>query len=132
MQTILQSDFLQALAYALLNSIWQMGFLWLAVVFILRIFKLSSSHKLSSSQKFTVAFSAQAVGFTIFIFTLLGNYNNEKPLQVFSVANINYLNNTSGFLDYVMPFIAILYLIFFGWHIIQFVFSYRLTQFAQK
>ncbi len=122
MQTILQSGFLQALAYALLNSIWQMGILWLAVVLILRIFKLSSS------QKFTVAFSAQVAGFIIFIFTLLGNYNDEKLLQVFSVPNINYVNSTSGFLNYAMPFIAILYLIFFGWHIIKFVFSYRLTK----
>ena len=68
MQTILQSDFLQALAYALLNSIWQMGLLWLAVVFILRILKLSSA------QKFTIAFTAQFFGFSFFIFTLLNNY----------------------------------------------------------
>jgi beta-lactamase regulating signal transducer with metallopeptidase domain len=118
-QTILQSGFLQALAYALLNSIWQMGILWLAVVFFLRIFKLSSS------QKFTVAFSAQVAGFTFFIFTLLGNYNTEKPLQVFSITEINYNN---GFVNYIMPFIAVLYLIFFGWHIIKLVLSYRLTQ----
>ena len=121
MQTILQSDFLQALAYALLNSIWQMGLLWLAVVFILRIFKLSSA------QKFTVAFTAQVFGFAFFIFTLLNNYN-EKPLQIFDVSNINYINNASGFLSFAMPFIAVLYLIFFGWHIIKFIFSYRITQ----
>jgi beta-lactamase regulating signal transducer with metallopeptidase domain len=120
-QTILQSDFLQALAYALLNSIWQMGLLWLAVVFILRILKLSSA------QKFTIAFTTQIVGFTVFIFTLLNNYN-EKSLQIFDVSNINYLNNASGFLNYAIPFISILYLIFFGWHIVKFIFSYRLTQ----
>jgi beta-lactamase regulating signal transducer with metallopeptidase domain len=120
-QTILQSGFLQALAYALLNSIWQMGLLWLAVVFILRIFKLSSS------QKFTVAFTAQVFGFAFFIFTLINNYN-EKPLQLFNVTNINYINNASGFLNYVMPFTAVVYLIFFGWHIIKFIFSYRFTQ----
>jgi beta-lactamase regulating signal transducer with metallopeptidase domain len=120
-QTILQSDFLQALAYALLNSIWQMGLLWLAVVFILRVLKLSSA------QKFTIAFTAQVFGFTFFIFTLLNNYS-EKPLQMFDVSDINYINNASGFLNYAMPFIAVLYLLFFGWHIIKFVFSYRLTQ----
>ena len=122
MQTILQSGFLQALAYALLNSIWQMGLLWLAVVFILRILKLSSA------QKFTIAFTAQIFGFIFFIYTLLHNYSNEKPLQIFDVSNINYINNASGFLNYAMPFIAVLYLIFFGWHIVKFIFSYRLTQ----
>ncbi len=121
MQTILQSDFLQALAYALLNSIWQMGLLWLAVVFILRVLKLSSA------QKFTVAFTAQVFGFAFFIFTLLNNYN-EKPLQLFDVSNLSYINNVSGFLSYAMPFIAVLYLIFFASHIVKFVFSYRLTQ----
>jgi beta-lactamase regulating signal transducer with metallopeptidase domain len=121
-QIILQSGFLQALAYALLNSIWQMGLLWLAVVFIFRIFKLSSS------QKFTVAFTAQVFGFSFFIFTLLGNYNNEQPLSVLNLTNISYINNASGFFNYIMPFIAILYLIFFVWHIVKFIFSYRLTQ----
>lgn len=122
MQTILQSGFLQALAYALLNSIWQMGILWLAVVVVLRIFKLSSS------QKFTVAFTAQVFGFIVFIFTLVGIYNNEKPLQIFNVANLSYINNSVSFFNYIMPFIAILYLLLFGWHIIKFAFSYRLTQ----
>ena len=99
-----------------------MGLLWLAVVFIFRIIKLSSS------QKFAIAFTAQILGFIFFVYTLLYNYSNEKPLQMFDVSNITYIKNASGFLNYTMPFIAVLYLIFFGWHIVKFVFSYRLTQ----
>jgi len=119
-QTILQSVFLQALAFALVKSIWQMGLIWLALVFVLRIFKLSSA------QKFNIAFIAQVCGLGLFIYTLIDSYNHQQTLQF--VASTGYINNTAAVIKYAMPFMAILYIIFFVRHIIKLFFSYGFTQ----
>ena len=63
MQAFLQSAFLQALSHSLIASIWQMALLWLVTVGILKLFKLSSA------QKFNIAFTAQVTGFIVFIYS---------------------------------------------------------------
>jgi beta-lactamase regulating signal transducer with metallopeptidase domain len=118
-QTILQSVFLQALAFALLKSIWQIGLIWLALIFVLRIFKLSSA------QKFNIAFIAQICGFALFIYSLVDGYNHQQALPF---ANTGYINNTAAVINYAMPFIALLYIIFFVRHIIKLIFNYGFTQ----
>lgn len=122
MQTILESVFLQALAYALLNSIWQMGLLWLATIFVLRIFNLSSS------QKFNIAFAAQLCGFAVFIYTLVFTYSHQKYLGFFSIANLSYINNSGNVLKYTMPFAGLLYIIFLFKYIVRLFINYRFTQ----
>ncbi len=122
MQTISQSVFLQALAYALINSIWQMGLLWLAVVFILRILNLSSS------QKFSITFLAQVCGLIAFIYTLLLGYNHQQSLRILKDSNISSLNNFAVFLKYAKPFIAAFYIIFLVHHLTRLLFTYRFTQ----
>ncbi len=120
MQSILQSGFLQVLAYALLSSIWQMGLLWLLVIFLLRILKLSSS------QKFIIAFTAQATGFLIFIYSLFNN--DRSALNIFKNADTNYINNAIYYLKIAMPLTAIIYLIVLIWHILKLFYTYRFTQ----
>lgn len=126
MQPILQSGFLKALAYALLSSIWQLGLLWFAVIIFLRVFKLSSS------QKFRIAFTAQAIGFLFFIYSLFNNYNHQSALNFLKTANTNYILNTVSYIQVAMPFTAIIYLIFFIWHILKLFSSYWFTQNLRK
>ena len=64
MQTALHSPFLQALGYAIANSLWQMALLW--ILFTL----LNSIIKPGAANKFRMAFLAQLTGFIWFIITL--------------------------------------------------------------
>ena len=64
MQTALHSPFLQALGYAIANSLWQMALVWILFSLLNIIFKPGSAHK------FRLAFSAQLTGFIWFIITL--------------------------------------------------------------
>src|SRR3954469_20967437 len=64
MQALSQSSFLQALGYAIANSFWQVALLWLITLVINTCFKLSSHNR------YSVAISAQLVGFTWFVVTL--------------------------------------------------------------
>ncbi|HVX24694.1 MAG TPA: M56 family metallopeptidase [Parafilimonas sp.] len=126
MQTILESVFLQALAYALLNSIWQMGLLWLATLLVLRIFNLSSA------QKFNIAFIAQLSGFVVFIYTLIYIFNHQKSLGLFSIGNLDYIDDKSNVLKYTMPTVGLLYVIVLFKHIVKLIINYRFTQNLRK
>jgi len=64
MQTAQHSPFLQALGYAIANSLWQMALLW--ILFTL----LNSIIKPGAANKFRMAFLAQLTGFIWFIITL--------------------------------------------------------------
>lgn len=64
-----QSPLLQALGYAIINSLWQFGLLWLIYLFINCIVKLSSH------QKYTAAIALQFSGFAWFCGTLIFYYN---------------------------------------------------------
>ncbi|CAN5248487.1 hypothetical protein BH11BAC6_BH11BAC6_14220 [soil metagenome] len=69
MQAILQSAFLQALGYAIFNSLWQIALLWIIVMII------NSVGKLSSASKYFVAVVAHFGGFIWFVFTLKFYYS---------------------------------------------------------
>src|SRR5436190_741891 len=86
MQTILQSAFLQALGYAIFNSLWQIALLWIIVMVI------NSVGKLSSASKYFVAVTAQFAGFVWFLFTLKFYYSecNAALAQSAGVAVSDY------------------------------------------
>jgi len=64
MQTAIHSPFLQALGYAIANSLWQMALVW--ILFTV----LNSILKPGAANKFRLAFLAQLTGFIWFIITL--------------------------------------------------------------
>ncbi len=77
-----QSAFLKALGWALLNSIWQMGLLWLVFIIL-----TACMRKLTAQMKHSLAVILLATGFGWFAFTLVVQYLNfsEAPLVVSSV-----------------------------------------------
>lgn len=122
MQAFLQSAFMQSLAYALLSSIWQTGLLWVVVFALIKLFKFSSS------QKFNIAFTAQASGFALFIYTLLhASQNGLKIINITAPAG-NYANNINTFISWLMPYIAVMYLAMLIYQVFKLFFVYRLTQ----
>lgn len=119
MQSILQSHFLQSLAYALIKSIWQLGLLWLVVIFLFAIFKLSSS------QKFVVAFIAQITGFILFLFAII---KGVSVSYITSPSPEFYLEKAAVFFQIIMPLIAAFYILILCWQIVKFIFNYRFAQ----
>src|SRR5687767_11295515 len=69
-----QSNFLQALGWALLNSLWQMAFLWVVYQVITAIFK-----KPGSSQKSALASGLVITGFAWFIYTFFSILTAVTP-----------------------------------------------------
>lgn len=64
MTAFLQSHFLQALGYTIANSFWQAAILWILVIIIKSILRISSS------KKYALAVLAQVAGVIWFIYTL--------------------------------------------------------------
>ena len=104
MQLFLQSSFLQALAYSLIASVWQMALLWLAVIVLLKIFKLSSA------QKFNVAFIAQFSGFVLFIYTCINAYKAGHGKIITGLNETNLITSLNSVVSIIMPYITVLYL----------------------
>jgi bla regulator protein BlaR1 len=78
MQPLFQSAFLQALGFAIANSLWQTALVWLVY--------LSVSHllPLSSAARYRAAVVAQLISFAWFALTIrfyyAGLYNNQRMI----------------------------------------------------
>jgi beta-lactamase regulating signal transducer with metallopeptidase domain len=118
-QAFLQSAFLQALAMSLLASIWQMALLWAVAIVLLKCIKLTSS------QKFNIAFIAQLSGLVLFTYTFINNYNyHEEKIADTTLAG-NFLFNVNSFIDEWMPYLSIIYLGILLFKLGSFIFSYN-------
>ena|GEM_PF-244126 len=121
MQTFLQSAFLQGLGYAIANSLWQVALLWLIVIMIKNI------GRLSSSSKYFIAVIAEFAAFVWFLSTFQYYYVkcSEVLSQVSSSAPLNdstyvfepVINNFSSAVLYysikaeqLLPYLSVAYL----------------------
>jgi beta-lactamase regulating signal transducer with metallopeptidase domain len=125
-QEFLQSAFLQALAYSLIASIWQMALLWLITVALLRLFRFSSS------EKFNIAFIAQLSGFCLFIFTCFYSYYTGVAKITFNREAGYFLFNLNIFIAEVMPYAAVIYLCILMFKLGRFIFVYNNTNALKK
>lgn len=77
-----QSQFLQSLGWATLNSFWQMAVLWCIYLAI------CSAFKISASKKYQFAVSAIVAGFVWFVFTFVYYFNSGSVsgIAIFSQA----------------------------------------------
>lgn len=121
MQLFSQSSFLQALAYSLIASIWQMGVLWLVVIVILRSFKFSAA------QKFNLAFVAQLSGFALFIYTCFKAYETGAGKIIIS-SSADYITNAGLFINALMPYVGALYLGALLYKLVKLSFVFGSTQ----
>ena len=64
MQHLFQSSFLQALGYAIANSLWQTALVWLIYISASRLLSMSAA------SKYRLAVAAQVTGFVWFVFGL--------------------------------------------------------------
>ena len=126
MQLFSESSFLQALAYSLIASVWQMGVLWLAVIVVLRSFKLSAA------QKFNLAYGAQLGGFALFIYTCISAYKTGAGKIIINAPNADFVTNTGSFINAIMPYAAALYLGILLYKLVKLSFVFENTQQLKK
>jgi len=109
-----QSAFLKALGWALLNSVWQMGLLW--VMFLLLT---ACMRKLTAQMKHSLAVIILGTGFCWFAFTLAAQYLNysEHPTVINIIGDEAKPATLLGFfgaftkgLEFSLPYLSILYI----------------------
>jgi bla regulator protein blaR1 len=121
-----QSNFLQALGWALLNSLWQMALLWVVYQVITAIFK-----KPSSSQKSALASGLVITGFAWFVYTLFSILTAVTPDNgaiysvIISTGNNEQLNS---WLYTMLPVTSLIYLVLLLLPIFNFIRNYRYVQ----
>ena len=129
MNAISQSDFLQALGWAVLNSLWQMALLWVAYQLITAVLRLQKS-----SQRATLASSLLFAGFTWFIFTfLLILEKDPQAAGYMAVVNISANNEALNkwFLT-SLPWASVLYLALLVLPVLNFIRNYRYVQHIRR
>ncbi|MGC4034320.1 MAG: M56 family metallopeptidase [Chitinophagaceae bacterium] len=130
MTAFTHSAFLQALGWAVLNSVWQMAFLW-----IIYNVALSVPRSLRASQKSAIAVTMLFAGFAWFLFTFVSLYlsrdNNAAfvSLKGLSESTNNSLNN---FLDTTLTYASAIYIFLLIVPAIRFVRNYRHVQTLRK
>src|SRR6185295_10001288 len=136
MALIGQSAFLKALGWALLNSVWQMGLLWLMFLLL-----TACMRKMTAQMKHSLAVILLGTGFCWFAITLAGEYltYSERPVIV-SVDGaeakpenfFSYFGAFSKGIEFALPYLSILYLGITVFLFIRFAAQYRYTNFICK
>ncbi len=140
MQHVFQSTFLQALGFAIANSLWQMALVWLIYMCV------NSLVSFTAAAKYRLAVAAQFIGFVWFMVTLQFYYSQySEALQHSAVVStgvqnilsantdlssrvIQYMLKTEQFL----PYISMAYLLLILFLSIRWLFGYRQTQLIRQ
>ncbi len=136
MQALSQSSFLQALGYAITNSLWQVALLWLVTLVINACFKLSSHNR------YRVAITAQLAGFVWFVVTLQFYYQQcikaTADAQLLLQHNTviyqpDLINSRFNILSYItkaemlLPYLSLAYICLLFVLVVRWLRSYRYT-----
>jgi len=120
-----QSNFLQALGWAVLNSVWQMALLWVVYQLVTAILKTTKS-----SQKSVLATCLLFTGFAWFVFTffviLADTSSAHTGYSAFITINGNREVNT--WLYTMLPVASIVYLVLLVLPLLNFIRNYRYVQ----
>ncbi len=124
------SYFLEALGWAVLNSLWQMAFLWVIFQLILSF----GIHK--SSVKSRLATLLLASGFAWFLFTLISHWlidPNAAKRSLFAIGSFDEGNASwNEQLKLILPYASVIYLLLLLVPAIQFIRNYRFVQIIRK
>jgi bla regulator protein blaR1 len=125
-----QANFLQALGWAVLNSLWQMALLWLLFQIITSLFRSSRANFKSSLATFLLI-----NGFAWFLFTFFSFYNNHGSNGLaFSASFLDQFENRdlNLWLEQGLAIASILYLVLLVFPLAQFIRNYRYVQVIRK
>lgn len=136
MQHLFQSSFLQALGYAITNSLWQMALVWLIYMSITGLMSVSSA------AKYRLAVTAQVTGFIWFIVTFqfyYQQYNHALHQTGMVPGNIQAIVSTNTDLssqlinwmvkaEQLLPYVSMAYICLMVFLCIRWFMGYRQTQ----
>lgn len=125
-----QSNFLQSLGWAVLNSLWQLALLWVAYQCITSLLKKSTAPFKSS-----LASGLLIAGFAWFVYTFLAVYLSSSPDKtIIEHSFINITNNepVNEWLQQALPIASIIYLIMLALPLLRFIRNYRYVQIIRK
>jgi beta-lactamase regulating signal transducer with metallopeptidase domain len=129
MNLLNQSAFLKALGWSLLDSLWQMGLLWLVYVVL-----TANGRKLLSRQRHTIALLSLAGGSLWFLVTLVINFYKaaigpEVITVVISGHDLSHMQpSPARWFEPALPWLSLAYLGAIGILFIRFYRQYRHTQ----
>src|SRR5258706_3112625 len=121
-----QSNFLQALGWAVLNSLWQMAFLWVIYQLITGVFK-----KIKSSQKSYLATSLIITGFSWFTYTFFSIFTTNVPGNDTigsGFINANGNDTLNQWLNTMLPIASMIYLVLLLLPLFYYTRNYRYVQ----
>lgn len=120
MQSIYLNHFLNALAFALLNSLWQMALLWVVYQLFVAVFQPTAKHK------YNILISTQFAGFSWLMITFFQSFVQGKEIvwkEMFIVDGIF----TPDQLQKYLPVLSVFYLFFFGVQLVKFFIQFFIT-----
>ncbi|MBO9563354.1 MAG: M56 family metallopeptidase [Niastella sp.] len=130
MNLVNQSAFLKALGWSLLDSLWQMGALWLIYVLL-----TANGRRFNARQRHTLALLSLAGGSGWFLTTLIINFYKAAaaPEMITLVVNAGenlpaVKSGMSTFLEPVLPFLSVAYLLITAGLFFRFYHQYRSTR----
>lgn len=130
MNLVNQSAFLKALGWSLLDSLWQMGALWLIYVLL-----TANGRKFNARQRHTLALLSLAGGSGWFLITLIINFYKAAaaPEVITLVVNAGEMapavkGDMATWLEPVLPFLSVAYLLITAGLFFRFYHQYRSTR----
>src|SRR5690349_16564845 len=130
MNLLNQSAFLKALGWSLLDSLWQMGVLWLVYVCL-----TANGKRFQSRQRHSIALLSLAGGSLWFLVTLAINlYKVAATPEVITVyvhagetgpSNASIFSQLNGFFEPALPYLSTAYLVAAAFLFIRFYHHYR-------
>jgi bla regulator protein blaR1 len=129
MTAIGQSDLLQALGWAVFNSLWQMAILWVAYQFIVSVFRIKQSAN-KSSLAVLLLFS----GFAWFTYTLITAFTgiSNSGSSYKGIIDFNGNSELDSWLSTTLPLASILYLALLIFPVLNFIRNYRYVQVIRR
>jgi bla regulator protein BlaR1 len=121
-----QSNFLQALGWAVLNSLWQLALLWVIYQVIMGVFKGARP-----SQKSALASGLLMTGFAWFVYTFVSIYANttsHDEVMAAGLVSIEGNEQLNSWLYKTLPIASVVYLILLILPLLHFVRNYRFVQ----
>ena len=130
MNAVGQSSFLQALGWAVLNSLWQMALLWVIYQFITGVFR-----PLTAAKKSFLATTLLIAGFGWFIFTFFSILFNSSPSG--TVVATQFMNaggngEMYNWLHTTLPYASLTYLVLLVLPILHFSKNYKFVQLISR
>ena len=135
---LFQSSFLQALGYALANSLWQTALVWLIYMSVTGLISMSAA------AKYRIAVTAQLTGFVWFLITFqfyYRQYNNawehsgvnqvSQQIQTIATSNTDFSSQLINWMvkgEQFLPYLSLAYLLLMTFLSMRWFLGYRQTQ----